>query len=255
MKINKTFTGAMTNAGRPANNDRNGGTMKKLPLATILLASTICSPAFALTPEEAKTAYQGLNCEMTAFEGDRPTCAKCNDLTDLIVHYDPSWDAIEPVPVPVPVPTPTPIPEPISPIWEQDANGLLSIPATGFSTNTGWTEIGGWMQALPDAGVNLTDLSGPALTYKVKFTRSGLSYLWVHGFKVDASGDSIYIAIDGVRISSVSFYAKEWSNVSQESAVISFQATAGEHTISAHQREDGTKFSEIRVSSDANYHP
>mgnify|MGYP001574043350 CR=1 FL=1 len=238
--------------------------MKTRYLITLYLA-LLCNTAFAMTAEEAKTAYQGLKCEITAVnETGDPTCAKCNDLTELIVHYDPAWDAVEPIPVPEPTPAPTPepnpepspIPAPTSPIWEQDASGLLTIPAAGFSKNTGWTETSGTMST-PEGSpeVNLADTSGPALEYRVKFNRAGKHYVWVHGEKPSSSSDSLYYGLAGVKVNSVNFFSKLWYNQAQDFSLITLEVTAGEHVLNIWQREDGSKFSEIRITADASYVP
>lgn len=95
--------------------------MKTRYLITLYFA-LLCNTAFAMTAEEAKTAYRGLKCEITAVnETSDPTCAKCNDLTELIVHYDPAWDTPEPTPVPAPTPVPEPAPDPV-PVPEPTPN-------------------------------------------------------------------------------------------------------------------------------------
>lgn len=59
-----------------------------------VLALLIYTTAYSMTTEEAKKAYDELDCEITSFnEFGYPTCADCNDLTQLIANYKPSWDA------------------------------------------------------------------------------------------------------------------------------------------------------------------
>ena len=61
---------------------------------TAVLILLVYTTAYAMSVDEAKKAYDELDCEITAFnEFGYPTCAKCNDLTQITANYRPSWDA------------------------------------------------------------------------------------------------------------------------------------------------------------------
>lgn len=200
---------------------RNGGTMKKLfPLLSYLLICNI-NTAFALTSEEAKTAYQGLDCEMTVFEADRPTCAKCNDLTELIVYYDPSWDAVEPAPVPEPIPAP------------------ITYLETDISLST------------PNNGQMWNDASGPTASVTINNFQPGEYVFSAYGDGPDASSDSVHYGIDGTLIGSLT-----WLNVTKPGWTSNLQSggtakitipDSGSHVINLFAREDGASVTKIRI--------
>jgi len=68
-----------------------------------LVSFILCSSSFALTPEEAKTLYKELDCQIISSE----TCEKglsCKGLFDVALYHDSSWDetVIESEPIPDP---------------------------------------------------------------------------------------------------------------------------------------------------------
>ena len=155
-------------------------------------------------------------------------------------------------------------------ILHEEVNGLITIFAQEFQVNEGWTEIDEavlgnttaentiirYIQSLPDTGKNLgTATTGAHVQYRINFS-GGIYYLWMKGNNPSGSSDSISYGTDGSRIDSLNFYKKIWSNSIQGSSVRAvINVLPGVHHLNIWSREDGTRFSEIRLTKDGAYKP
>ena len=199
--------------------------MKKL--LPLILFSLICGQAWALTAEEAKVSYQGLECQITAFnEMGNPICAQCNDLTEILVHYDPQWDIS---PLPEPIPSPEPIPQPLT-FLEVDIS--LSTPNNGQMWN---------------------NTSGPSASIQISNFVPGEYTFLVYGNGPDGSSDSVHYGINGIIIGAITLRGYEspnphWSSDLQAGGTAKITIPdSGAHIISLWAREDGCSVTKIRI--------
>ena len=170
--------------------------------------------------------------------------------------------------------TPPPPPPPPSPgafIQSGDANGIVSMEAEHFATNTAqggrsWLAAAGGtaLQAMPNAGVNQDTSytsSSPRLDFAVNFVKTGVHYIWARGMGATAADDSYHAGLDGAALTSsdrISGFgtAWTWSRSTMDGPLATFTVgTAGVHTVNVWMREDGFVIDKLVVTSNANYAP
>jgi hypothetical protein len=67
----------------------------------------------------------------------------------------------------------------------------LGTSVTGFSGS-------GYMEALPNNCANLNaGATSPELQFTVNFASTGTHYIWIRGYALDGTEDSIHVGIDG----------------------------------------------------------
>jgi len=180
----------------------------------------------------------------------------------------------------------TPAPAPQQRTFQQDSAGLLVIEAEDFTGSsrapdghvwvvqadrTGFSGTG-YMQPLPDAGVNLGSgpgfiTNGPRLDFSVNLTQIGTNYLWVRGGEPRAAGDgdSVHAGIDGTAPASTiqitgapTFTTTGWNwvgNINGDIRAFIVVTNAGPHTINFWMREDGFYFDKFILTTDRAFAP
>lgn len=210
--IREQFTGILGQGLSRILTEIRAGRHKAAGFLAFLLLAT--SPCHAMTKEEAKTAYQGLKCRITGVtDAGYPTCAVCDDLTNLVAHYDPSWDVV---------------PE------------LTTITIdTAFST--------------PNNGTKWDDTSGPTATYPISNMKLGTYIVSVYGTGPDASSDSLHYGIDSIRVGSITLDSHvtpglHWSSKLQGGGVAEIAILDNlAHTLQLFAREDGTSITQVKL--------
>lgn len=135
-------------------------------------------------------------------------------------------------------------------------DGIIKINVLDFESNNGWNEVDGWL-TVPEADVNLqTDISNAAkLTYQLTILKEGTYYIWIKG-EGDASSDSVNVGIDGIRILTITFIDRLWSNYTQYTTTKAIlELTEGIHELDIWVREDGVKIKEIQLTINPEYTP
>ncbi len=158
-----------------------------------------------------------------------------------------------------------------------DALGLLVIEAESFDGNKAgsshaWTEsissngfsADGAMGALPDVDTRISSnyaQNSPFLTYKVRFVKSGLHYLWLRGYAI-RNGNSVHVGLNAAEVATsrnVTFRSLDqwdWSGMlSDGSPAVLNIAAAGEYTIEVWMREDGLVLDKLLLTTDPKYRP
>jgi len=142
---------------------------------------------------------------------------------------------------------------------------VVQADRTGFSGT-------GYMQPLPDAGVNLGSgpgfiTNGPRLDFSVNLTQIGTNYLWVRGGEPRAAGDgdSVHAGIDGTAPASTiqitgapTFTTTGWNwvgNINGDIRAFIVVTNAGPHTINFWMREDGFYFDKFILTTDRAFAP
>ncbi|HUS89843.1 MAG TPA: hypothetical protein VMW91_10890, partial [Desulfosporosinus sp.] len=189
---------------------------------------------------------------------------------EVTVHWAPAWelppvdpvdppvDPVDPPVDPVDPPIEPPIDPPVDPLLHAEVDGTIAFPALAFSSNSGWTEVGGGLQSLPDAGANLSDTSGYHAEYRIQPAHNGAYYLWIRGESLGGSSDSIHYGLNGIKEGSMTFLGKTWSNEQQEpvyGARVTISPGEGERVLDIWSREDGSRFFEFNLTQDANFAP
>lgn len=135
------------------------------------------------------------------------------------------------------------------------------------TTPTGFTGTG-YMQSTPDSGQNVnTGYTDPAsgscrLDFKVNFTQTGAHYIWVRGRAIAGvvgSSDSCHVGLnwqatsDSDRVNSFSD-AWTWRRITMDGNDATFSVpAAGVHTVNVWMREDGFRFDNILLTTNASY--
>lgn len=114
------------------------------------------------------------------------------------------------------------------------------------------------MQALPNNDANLTAGTGsPELQFTVNFTTTGTHYIWIRGYALDGTEDSIHVGIDegAATATTLSQYNTwQWSNALQAGGVASINVpSTGNHTINLWMREDGMRIDRVILTTTANF--
>ncbi len=107
--------------------------------------------------------------------------------------------------------------------------------------------------------------NSPKLSYKTRFTKPGLYYIWVRGLGDAKNGegkdDSLHVGLNGkVQTGSdkLDGYTPVWSwrNSTRDGAVATLNIpSVGVHEINVWMREDGLAFNKLILTSDKNYKP
>jgi hypothetical protein len=176
-----------------------------------------------------------------------------------------------------PAPTPTPTPSG-SGAW-LESSGLVSIEAENgrvvnrsqswiFRNNVAGYSGAGFMSAEGNTGSNANGSYSswsPQVQFDVRFTRTGIFYIWVRGYGETDEDDSIHFGLDGAQVSTsetlsefpLSPPAWGWSGDAMDRVrrITMNISTPGVHTINAFMREDGFRFDKLVMTTDANYRP
>lgn len=140
-------------------------------------------------------------------------------------------------------------------------NGFDWVEATAQSGFSGES----YMESLPNQGTN-NDTNyqtlSPEMTYSVDITNTGTYYIWVRGWGVTGSDDSIHLGINNQEVQTarrfqlnrnVGFY---WTSqmMNGDRATLDITST-GANLINLWMREDGSKVDKIILTTDGNYTP
>jgi hypothetical protein len=185
-----------------------------------------------------------------------------------------------PTDTPVP-PTDTPVPPTNTPAPTntptggsgafQESGGMVVMEAENYHTNVGgsgsyssydWDEQtstsgysgDGYMQALPNNGVNSQDSTdAPVMEYEVDFSSSGTYTVWVRRVGTSGSDDSCKTSVDGGGVYQWHYGQSsgwEWSKSPQ-----TYSISSGSHTVNVWMREDGARVDKIVLTTDSGYTP
>ncbi|MGZ5553529.1 MAG: PQQ-dependent sugar dehydrogenase, partial [Chthoniobacterales bacterium] len=113
--------------------------------------------------------------------------------------------------------------------------------------------------ATPNNGANIAaGSSSPELQFTVNFANTGTHYIWIRGYALDGTEDSIHVGIDGgsaVACTLNQYNLWQWSNAQQGSAnapTISVPST-GNHTVNVWMREDGMRIDRVLLTTNASF--
>lgn len=154
-------------------------------------------------------------------------------------------------------------------------DGLVVMEAESYHSNTprsahNWILVttpagfigSGAMQASPDANAGYDTnyaAQSPQLDFNVNFVVTGTHYVWVRGYGVNGSGDSVHVGLDGVEINTsdriyfnIGNYS--WSNATMDGPAATFTVSqVGVHTVNVWMREDGFIFDRILLTTNPSY--
>jgi hypothetical protein len=148
-------------------------------------------------------------------------------------------------------------------VFEAEAFGASTTSASHawnlITTPTGFVGAGA-LQAGPNTGANNNTgyvQSSPRLDYYVQFTQTGTHYVWIRGYGIDGSGDSVHAGLDGVgpttcdRINSFGA-SYQWRTVTMDGGSATLNVpTVGVHTFHLWMREDGFIVDRVVISTAA----
>jgi len=151
-------------------------------------------------------------------------------------------------------------------VFEAENFNSNSLPRSSHEWDLGSSIDGfsgsGYMEALPNNGANLAaGGTSPELQFSVNFTSTGTHYIWIRGYALDGTEDSIHVGIDGgspVATTLSQYNTWQWSNGLQGGGVVSLNVgTTGNHTINLWMREDGMRIDRVILTTSANFaaHP
>ncbi len=128
-----------------------------------------------------------------------------------------------------------------------------------FNTDPNGFSGAGFMRCLPDG----TGSGSPRLNYQVKFSKTGMHYVWVRGYRTSGTDDSCHAGLDDdettadrIQAGSTDF-TWQWSNNRRDDQGRAFVdvTTAGVHTFHVRMREDGWRCDKIVLTTNPNYTP
>lgn len=134
--------------------------------------------------------------------------------------------------------------------WELKTD-LAGFSGTGFMLVTN--------SANPDSNVNVNVTSVcPELKYTIDFPIAGTYRVWVKGYGLDGTEDSIHVGLDGTLLAagsnltwnSYGFWV--WTNGASKSVTVS---STGLHTFNLWMREDGTRIDRFVLTTNASFLP
>jgi glucose/arabinose dehydrogenase/mono/diheme cytochrome c family protein len=153
-----------------------------------------------------------------------------------------------------------------------EAGGIVVLEAENFNANLsprsshewdpGTSVVGfsgsSYMEALPNNGANLVaGATSPELQFTVNFTSTGTHYIWIRGYALDGTEDSIHVGIDGGSAAAITlsqYNTWQWSNTLQAGGAASINVPSmGNHTISLWMREDGMRIDRVVLTTAANF--
>ncbi len=127
-----------------------------------------------------------------------------------------------------------------------------------FRTAQPGFEGSGYLKAEPDSGTNINSgysSTSPELQYQVNLPRSGTYFVWIRGYGLGGSSDSVHFGIDGTEIDTTdrigSFPSSwTWMQDTMDGEKAYFTAEKGTHTLSIWMREDGFMIDKIILTDD-----
>jgi glucose/arabinose dehydrogenase len=156
-------------------------------------------------------------------------------------------------------------------VQSRDALGLVAMEAEHFATraprgNRTWTFLTsppgfsgpGVLQATPNAGATYSLAGAPRLTYRIRFVKTGIHYVWLRGFASDPGDDTVQIGLDGQPTAIITgllpFYS--WKSRTTTGVLAAINVTTlGIHTLNIWAREDGAIIDKIVVTKSSSYRP
>lgn len=179
----------------------------------------------------------------------------------------PTATPVPPTATPVPptatsgVPTVTPVPPTATPTAVPGGDiligsGTTTIEAERYTALYGkWTSVVGatiTYMNVPNGSDSSSDDSS-RLEYRLNVQNSGTYYVWLRLYGLDGSSDSVYVKVDsGTRSTVVPEVLTAWSWKELGSG---YGLSAGLHTLTISNREDGTRVDKIIVTTDSAYTP
>ena len=154
-------------------------------------------------------------------------------------------------------------------VFEAENFNSNSLPRSShewdFGNSIGGFSDSGYMEALPNNGANLTSnlsTTSPELQFTVNFNSSGTHYIWIRGYALDGTEDSIHVGIDGgsaTALTLTQYNDWQWSNTLQVGGVASINVpaagTPGNHTVNLWMREDGMRIDRVLLTTNATFSP
>jgi glucose/arabinose dehydrogenase len=149
--------------------------------------------------------------------------------------------------------------------------GLVSMEAEHFATRAPrglrtWTFLtsppgfsgSGVLQATPNVGATFSVAGAPRLTYRIRFVKTGIHYVWLRGFAAGPGDDTVQIGLDGQPTAIIAglrpFFSWKGHTASGALATINV-TTPGVHTLNIWAREDGAIIDKIVLSRSAGFQP
>jgi glucose/arabinose dehydrogenase/mono/diheme cytochrome c family protein len=116
----------------------------------------------------------------------------------------------------------------------------------------------GYMEATPNNGANIAaDSNSPELQYPVNFATAGTRYVWIRGYGISGSDDSIHVGTEGganMPVTLTQTNTWQWSNARQPSPTATpatIAVAAGNQTVNLWMREDGTRIDRVILTTNA----
>jgi lysophospholipase L1-like esterase len=135
---------------------------------------------------------------------------------------------------------------------------LLRTSPTGYAAE-------GFLQALPDTGVSRNTgytTTSPEAVYHVQVNTPGTYYVWVRGYALDGTDDSVHTGLDGlvtpsaVAMNGFTRGAWGWTRMTMGATPATLTiGTAGLHTVHLWMREDGLRVDRLLLRTDASATP
>ena len=147
-------------------------------------------------------------------------------------------------------------------VFEAENFNSNSLPRSShewdFGNSIGGSSGSGYMEALPNNGANLAaGGTSPELQFSVNFTSTGTHYIWIRGYALDGTEDSIHVGIDGgspIATTLSQYNTWQWSNGLQGGGVASLNVAAtGNYMISLWMREDGMRIDRVILTTNATF--
>ncbi|HEY4283793.1 MAG TPA: PQQ-dependent sugar dehydrogenase, partial [Chthoniobacterales bacterium] len=152
-----------------------------------------------------------------------------------------------------------------------ESNGVVVFEAEDFNANLSarsghdWTfgnaTAGfsglGYMESTPNNGANVAaDSNSPELQFTVNFTTTGTHYIWIRGYGISGTDDSVHVGIDGgsaVPMTVTQINVWQWTSAIQgaSGAATINVPTTGNHTISVWMREDGFLIDRVLLTTNS----
>ena len=162
-----------------------------------------------------------------------------------------------------------------------EAGGVVVIEAESFSNNTARVISGtnfqwiatnavsgysgsGYMQALPNNGINENvtwQNVSPQLDYAVNFANALTHYVWIRGYAVTNTDDSVHAGINATTNSAAGitlnqYNVWQWTRTNTLGGVATLTVNAtGTQTVSLWMREDGMIVDRILLTTNNNFQP
>jgi hypothetical protein len=122
-----------------------------------------------------------------------------------------------------------------------------------------------FMRNDPDNGSNITaniTTTAPELQYTFQFPSAGIYHVWLRAQTANLANDSVHIGLDGVvsptadKVSCTTYNVWYWCNATMDGPVATINVpSAGAHTVSVYQREDGFRVDRLLLTPDSSYVP